>query len=38
MIHDYTSFKEDEYMAHLVIIAMLIIIISMLNKGGNEDD
>ena len=38
MTQDYTSFKEDKYMSHLVIIALLIIIISMLDKGGNKYD
>ena len=38
MTQDYTSSKEDEYMTHLVIIALLIIIISMLDKGGNKYD
>ena len=38
MTQGYTSFKEDEYMSHLVIIVLLIIIISMLDKGGNNYD
>lgn len=38
MTQGYTSFKEDEYMSHLVIIAPLIIIISMLDKGGDKYD